>query len=94
MKAFVDLGAKDGEPSIQMNRYGVIKHAPKERRETMMHDELKREIFSLFQSRRCFTLEEVSSLLNQPKEPVRRIMEEVCEVNKSTKEYELKRSYQ
>jgi len=94
IKAFIDLGGKDGEPTVQMNRYGVIKQAPKEKRETMMPDDLKREIFSLFQKSRFFTLEEVSSYLNQPKEPVRRILEEVCDQNKSTKQFELKRSYQ
>lgn len=59
----------------------------------MDRDELKREIFTLFQRERHLTLEDVQSILNQPREPVKRVLEEICDFNRNTREYELKRSY-
>lgn len=76
-----------------MNRYGVIKAVPRDRREAMRQEDLRHEIFTLFQRKRYFTLEEVAQILNQPREPVKRVLEEVCDFNRNTREFELKKSY-
>ncbi|CDW79348.1 UNKNOWN [Stylonychia lemnae] len=84
---------KDEDRRNFINIHGQIKQQTRDRRVARSEQELKEEIFQLFQRRRCFTLEDMLSILNQPREPVKRILDSICEFNRGNREYELKRSY-
>ena len=66
---------------------------PREKRVALDAAELKQEIFGLFRRVSQYTIEDIQNILNQPREPVKRILDEICDFNRNSRYYELKRSY-
>eukprot|EP00347_Sterkiella_histriomuscorum_P007107 403350233 len=82
-----------GQETILSGAAASQRQQPKEKRFAMDQGDLKMEIFGLFQKYYQYTLEDIQNILNQPRDPVKKVLEEICELNRNTRFYELKRSY-
>ena len=60
----------------------------------MPEELLKKNIIDLFAEKRNWKVEEVASRLNQPRQPVKSMMENLCSYDKIRKYYILKAVYQ
>ena len=67
--------------NIGANQEG-LKQQTKDKRVAMEKDTLSREIFKLFKEQTDYTLEEVCSILQQPRDPVKKMLDDMCDFNR------------
>ena len=78
--------------TVKQTQYGP-KQTVRDKKVAMERDQLRERIFKLFEKAKGYTLEEVASILNQPRDPVKKTLEELCDINRNTREYELKQKF-
>ena len=71
--------AGDARPNAST---GGRKETVKEKKVALERDQLMERVFKLYEKAKGFSLEYICEVLNQPRDPVKRMLEELCELNR------------
>ncbi len=70
-----------------------LRNVPKEKRVAMDSVELKVKVFELFDTNDRLQIDQVQTMLNQPRDPVKKVLESISDYHSQTRSYVLKSAY-